>query len=80
MTSRPLLCTRCGSPAGVVEDATALADWGLAVVDDDGNVRPAVQRMEFHRGDPVRTRAVCTNDECGHQWTLRRHFIPEAQS
>jgi hypothetical protein len=76
--SRLLLCTRCGSPAGVAEDFTGHADWGLAVIDDDGTVRPAKQHVEIHRGEPVRARAVCSNDECGHQWTLRRRFEPTA--
>ena len=74
--SRPLLCTKCGSPAGVAEDYTGHADWGMAVIDDEGIVRPAKQHVEIHKGDPVRVRAVCSNDDCGHQWTLRRRFEP----
>lgn len=73
---RPLLCTRCNSPAGVAEDVTAHCDWGLAVIDEQGTVRPAVQHMEFHKGEPVRVRAVCSRATCGHQWTLRRRFEP----
>jgi hypothetical protein len=79
MADRPLLCTRCGSPVGVAEDVTGHCDWGLAVVDDQGTVRPVKRHMEFHKGDPVRVRAVCGNPECGHQWTLRRRFEPEDQ-
>ena len=74
MADRPLPCTRCGSPCGIAEDVHAHADWGLAVVDDNGTVRPARQHMEFHKGDPIRIRAVCSNEACGHQWTLRRRF------
>jgi hypothetical protein len=78
MTNRPLPCTRCGSQAGVAEDYEGHADWGLAVIDDDGVVRPASQQVEIFNGEPVRVRAVCSNDECGHQWTLRRRFEPTA--
>jgi hypothetical protein len=59
-----------------VEDVDGTVDWGLAVVDENGTVRPAVQCMEFHKGDPIRTRAVCGNPNCEHQWTLRRRFDP----
>lgn len=76
MSARPLPCTKCGSPAGVAEDVTGYCDWGLAVVDEQGTVRPAAQHMEFYKGDPVRVRAVCSSDGCGHQWTLRRRFEP----
>jgi hypothetical protein len=76
--TRALLCTRCGSPAGVAEDVECHADWGMAVIDDDGTVRPARQHMEFHKGEPVRVRAVCSSEDCGHQWTLRRRFDPTA--
>jgi len=80
MARRPLLCTRCHSPAAVAEDVTGHVDWGLGVIEDDGTVRPAVQHMEFHKGAPVRTRAVCTNPTCRHQWTLRRRFQPEERT
>lgn len=76
MKTRPLLCTQCGSPAGVAEDVTGHCDWGLAVIDEHGTVRPARLHMEFHKGDPVRVRAVCDNPECGYQWTLCRRFDP----
>lgn len=74
---RPLLCTHCGSPAGVAEDVSAYVDWGAAVVDPDGVVRPAVKHFEFFAGDPIQARAVCLNADCGHQWKLRRKFDPE---
>lgn len=76
--NRPLLCTKCGSPAGVAEDVTAHCEWGLAVIDESGTVRPARQHMEFYKGEPVRVRAVCASEDCGHQWTLRRRFEPTA--
>lgn len=78
MTTRTLACTRCGSPCRVAEDVTGYVDWGDAVIDGAGTVRPAVQHMEFYSGDPVRVRAVCSSASCGHQWTLRRHFEPTA--
>lgn len=78
MTTRPLPCPRCGSPAGVAEDYEGHADWGLAVIDDEGVVRPAKQHVDIYRGAPVRARAECSNAKCGHQWTLRRRFEPEA--
>ena len=40
MTARPLLCTRCGSQISIVEDTYGRIEWGPAVVDDDGVVRP----------------------------------------
>lgn len=76
VASRPLRCTKCAGQVSVVEDVSGVVDWGLALVDDDGTVRPAVQYMEFQRGDPIRARAVCTDSECGHEWTLRRRFDP----
>lgn len=75
--SRPLLCTRCSSPCAVAEDVNAYIDWGLAVIDADGVVRPAVKAFEFHGNDPFRVRAVCQNGNCRYQWTLRRGFDPE---
>lgn len=78
--TRPLQCMRCGSPAGVAEDFTGHADWGMAVIDAEGIVRPVKQHVEIHKGEPIRVRAVCSNDDCQHQWTLRRRFEPEAIS
>ncbi|MDT3396161.1 hypothetical protein RKE29_05815 [Streptomyces sp. B1866] len=48
------------------------------MIDDHGTVRPAQPHMEFYKGEPVRVRAVCSNDGCGHEWTLRRPFDPDA--
>jgi hypothetical protein len=79
--SRPLTCTRCGAPAGIAEDVTGYLDWGLAVVGDDGIVRPAVPGYEpptlmADNADATgRPRACCTNRDCGHQWRLRRRFM-----
>lgn len=78
MTTRPLLCTKCGEPVGVVEDVVCHIAWGEAVIDAEGTVRPAEQHMEFWRGDPHRTIAVCPKPTCRHQWTLRRAFEPTA--
>ncbi|WP_327337373.1 hypothetical protein OG384_14830 [Streptomyces sp. NBC_01324] len=74
----PLPCTQCGEPVGIAEDVTGYADWGPAVIDSRGVVRPATQHMEFYKGDPIRVRAVCHSEACGHQWTLRRPFEPTA--
>jgi hypothetical protein len=76
--NRPLLCTKCGRQVGLAEDVNAHVDWGLAVIDDDGTVRPGEQRMELHKDEPIRVRAVCSNNDCRHQWTLRRRFEPTA--
>lgn len=76
MTHRPLLCTRCGDRCAVAEDFTGYADWGVAVIDEEGIVRPALQHVDIYRGEPFRTRAVCQNPECEYQWTLRRRFDP----
>lgn len=82
MTDRPLTCTRCGAPVGIAEDVTGFLDWGLAVIDADGIVRPA----NPHQTAPVlmadnadatgRPRACCLNPACRHQWRLRRRFNP----
>lgn len=72
--SRPLVCTRCGGPAEVVLDGEVHDVWGAAVIDDDGVVRPVAKKAEVWSGEHLRTRAVCANSECHHQWTLRRRF------
>lgn len=72
--SRPLCCTRCGSPAEVVLDGEVHDVWGVAVIDDDGVVRPVAAKAEVWGGEQLRTRAVCTSSDCGHQWTMRRRF------
>lgn len=77
MADRPLPCTRCGHPCGVAEDVAGHLDWGIAVVDSNGTVRPAKRHMDFYKGEPIRVRAVCNNPDCGHQWTLRRRFETE---
>jgi hypothetical protein len=86
VTARPLLCTRCHSPVAVAEDARSLIDWGPAVVDADGVVRPQYPdpaddyQSITYDVDHGRARAVCSNPKCGHQWTLRRRFDPERQA
>jgi hypothetical protein len=72
--ARPLLCTRCGSPADIVNDGEVHDVWGAAVIGDDGVVRPVAAKAEVYGGEYLRTRAVCTDTACGHQWTLRRRF------
>ncbi len=77
-TSRPLACTRCGSACNVAEDVELVADYGPAVIDHLGVVRPADPDYQADKTDgaPIRTRACCT--KCHHQWTLRRRFDPIA--
>jgi hypothetical protein len=80
--TRPLTCTRCGSPVAIAEDTAGVIDWGPAVITDDGTVRPAEPHQRppvlmADNSDPVgRPRACCTNSDCLHQWRLRRRFDP----
>lgn len=76
MTPKPLTCPRCGSQCGVAEDVEGCVDWGLAVVGDDGVVRPVTDQPEAITAvtRTLRARAVCDNPDCGYQWTLRRRF------
>jgi hypothetical protein len=55
-----------------------VADYGLAVVDHDGVVRPAegLEGVHHEHATKVRTRACCTNRKCEYQWALRRPFEP----
>lgn len=82
MAERPLLCTRCHSPATIAEDVQGYLDWGPAVIDSKGVVRPAdpdykpVSVMGDNGRTVGRPRACCTNRDCGHQWRLRRLFDP----
>lgn len=78
MTERILTCPKCRYPADVVVDGTVHDVWGAAVIDDEGIVRPVAKTAEVWGGERLRTRAVCTNDDCRHQWTLRRRFEPPA--
>ncbi|MFC8065449.1 hypothetical protein [Streptomyces sp. NPDC057293] len=80
MSTRPLLCTRCRSQVGVVEDVESCIDWGPAVVDEGGVVQPGYPNAEDNHQEvapamrTLRIRAYCVNPECGHQWTIRRRF------
>jgi hypothetical protein len=78
MTTRPLTCIKCGGPCAVAEDLETTADYGPAVIDSDGTVRPADPTYTPDKADatPLRARACCTNPACRHQWTLRRRFDP----
>ncbi|MER7507033.1 hypothetical protein ABTX82_01590 [Streptomyces lavendulae] len=82
MATRPLICTRCGTPVGIAEDVTGFLDWGQAVIDDDGTVRPADPSqtapvlMADNADATGRPRACCPNRACGYQWRLRRRFDP----
>ncbi|MEV7154875.1 hypothetical protein AB0N77_09650 [Streptomyces misionensis] len=82
MTERILVCPKCRYPAGIAEDVCGSLDWGFAVIDEHGTVRPAdpQQKPPVLSADNAeatgRTRACCSNDDCRHQWTLRRPFDP----
>jgi hypothetical protein len=82
VSARPLVCPRCGQQCIVAEDVESCIDWGPAVVDSDGIVRPqfpnpADNQQDVHNAvETLRCRAVCINDACRHQWTLRRRFEP----
>lgn len=84
MPERILLCTVCRWPAAVVEDVTGYLDWGPAVIDETGTVRPADPKaqpptpMPDNTESTGRPRACCTNPDCLHQWRLRRPFDPTA--
>lgn len=77
-TGERLTCTRCGSWCGIAEDTEGCIDWGLAVIGDDGVVRPQHPDPEGVTAvvRSLRVRAVCENPECRYQWTLRRRFDP----
>ncbi|MER6605943.1 hypothetical protein ABT282_08505 [Streptomyces sp. NPDC000927] len=73
MSARPLACTQCGQQCGVAEDYESYSDWGPAVIDEHGVVRPqSPDDSGGHKHDPrpIRARAYCPT--CGYQWTLRR--------
>lgn len=82
MATRPLTCTRCGSPVEIAEDIAGYLEWGPAVIDDNGIVRPANPEqapptlMSDNADATGRPRACCMNRSCGHQWRLRRRFDP----
>lgn len=80
MTVTRLVCIRCGGPVEVVEDVVGYIEWGPAVIDTEGIVRPdepdrRPRVVAEDNSNPVgRPRACCMNDECGHQWRIRREF------
>lgn len=82
MNGARLACLRCGDPVTIAEDITGYIDWGLAIVDEAGTVRPADPEhtpppsMSDNSRTVGRPRACCTNRDCGHQWRLRRPFDP----
>lgn len=82
MDEQILTCPRCRCPATVVEDVTGYLDWGYAVIDNTGTVRPADPNqapptLSADNADSAgRARACCSNSDCQHQWRLRRPFDP----
>jgi hypothetical protein len=84
VSTQPLLCTKCGNQCGVAEDVESCIDWGPAVVDEDGTVRPQYPDAEdgyqevWNAQTTIRVRAFCVSPSCRHQWTLRRRFDPTA--
>ncbi|MGI5423026.1 hypothetical protein [Actinomadura luteofluorescens] len=75
-TTRPFCCTRCGHQVRIGEEASVWADFGPAVIDNDGLVRAPQAEAEGYLHEPheIHTFAVCPNPECGHKWRLRRPF------
>ncbi|WP_406417977.1 hypothetical protein [Streptomyces sp. NBC_01614] len=84
MTERILLCPKCRYPAAVIEEVTGHLDWGPAVIDDTGTIRPAdpdhkpPTLMSDNATATGRIRACCQNDDCQHQWRPRRQFDPQS--
>ena len=82
MTTRPLRCTRCDEQASVVDDTRGVIDHGPALIDAEGVAYPDTAHPdanEYPQNQAVvssTTRAVCTAPECGHEWRLRRRFVP----
>lgn len=80
MTVKRLTCTRCGGPVTVVEDVVGWIEWGPAVIDAEGVVRPEDPDgrpgvVTAKESTPVGLpRACCLKDGCGHQWRIRRQF------
>jgi hypothetical protein len=78
----PLLCTKCSRQCGIAEDVESCIDWGPAVVDSDGIVRPEYPDAKdghqevWNAVKTLRVRAFCIAPDCRHQWTLRRQFEP----
>ncbi|GGR70890.1 MULTISPECIES: hypothetical protein [Streptomyces] len=82
MTERILTCPRCRYPATIAEDVTGHLDWGHAVIDESGTIRPADPQQKpptltADNADATgRIRACCANDDCQHEWRPRRPFDP----
>jgi uncharacterized protein YbaR (Trm112 family) len=85
MPERILTCPVCRHPATIVEDVTGHLDWGFAVIDEDGVIRPADPNhtppvlMANNAEATGKLRASCDNDDCRHQWRPRRPFDPVAK-
>ena len=83
MTERILLCPKCRFAAAVIEEVTGQLDWGYAVIDSHGTIRPADPNrkpptlMADNATATGRILACCTNELCEHQWRPRRPFDPQ---
>lgn len=79
MIARVLRCTKCSGPTEVIEYVETIVDYGPAVIDGNGVVRPVVSRDTY--GDkehwlPLRAIAICLSSNCRYRWVLRRKFDP----
>lgn len=83
MPERILLCPKCRHPAAVIEEVAGALDWGHAVIDEHGTIRPADPAhkpptlMADNSTTTGRILACCQNDDCRHQWRPRRPFDPQ---
>lgn len=77
-TAKRLTCSQCASRCGIAKDVEGCIDWGLAVIDEEGVVRPQHSEPEGITAAvrTLRVCAVCDSPECRYQRTLRRRFDP----
>lgn len=79
MPAQPLTCTKCGHPVEVVEYVETIVDYGPAVIDERGIVRPVGEVDPYgskQDSEEIRAVAVCLDRTCRNRWTLRRKFDP----
>jgi hypothetical protein len=78
-TKEALRCTQCGEQVSIVEVVEGFLDWGPAVVDDQGVVRPqeasGALSLDEWNSTPKGAYAHCDNRKCGYRWKLRRRFV-----
>lgn len=81
----PLRCPRCRQQAAVVEQVLGRLDWGPAVLDADGAIRPEVrpEQVPAVTADNSTSTGVyghCDNKACQYEWKLRRRFDSAPES